>query len=493
MLRATHITKSFHGNVVLTDVDFDLKPGEVHALIGENGAGKSTLVNILSGNHRADSGTIEVDGAQQRFGHPLEAMQAGIAVVHQELSLVPNATVAENMFLRREITNGFGLNDWRAMTAAAQKIFKQMGVDIDPSALAGTLSTGMQQLVEVAKALSLNAKYVFMDEPTSSLSEKEILELFQVVRDLRSQGLGIVFISHKLTELFEISDRITVLRDGKFIGAREVSATDPTEIISMMVGRHLDDLYPAKAKASGDVMFECQNLSAFGAVADVNFDVRSGEILGIAGLVGSGRTEAMRALINADPRLSGSFTLNGEKIEIKDPADAMRQGIVYVSEDRKFSGVFLDFSIAQNIAVSTLKQKSKGFGLTNGQAMADSAAFFIEKMDIRPRNPEARVLDLSGGNQQKVLLSKFFEVEPKLMIVDEPTRGVDVGAKSLIHQRLRDLADTGAAVIVVSSEMPEVLGMADRVLVFRAGRVSAVLNNQNSALSQEEVMAAAIE
>jgi ABC-type sugar transport system ATPase subunit len=493
MLRATQITKSFFGNVVLTDVDFDLKPGEVHALIGENGAGKSTLVNILSGNHRADSGTIEVDGAQHSFAHPLEAMRAGIAVVHQELSLVPNATVAENMFLRREITNRFGLNDWSAMTVAARKIFKQMGVDIDPNALAGSLSTGMQQLVEVAKALSLKAKYVFMDEPTSSLSEKEIQELFQVVRDLRAQGLGIVFISHKLTELFSISDRITVLRDGRFIGAREIVATDPSEIISMMVGRHMDDLYPAKAQNVGPVMFKCQNLSAFGSVADVSFDVRSGEILGIAGLVGSGRTEAMRALINADPRLSGAFKLNGETIEIKDPTDAMQKGIVYVSEDRKSSGLFLDFSIGQNICVSTLKKKSNKLGLTNAKAIADSAASFIDKMDIRPRNPDARVLDLSGGNQQKVLLSKFFEVEPKLMIVDEPTRGVDVGAKSLIHQRLRDLADTGAAVIVVSSEMPEVLGMADRVLVFRAGRVSAVLNNQNNALSQEEVMAAAIE
>jgi ABC-type sugar transport system ATPase subunit len=493
MLNATGIHKAFHGNTVLSNVDFNLRPGEVHALIGENGAGKSTLVNILSGNHQADSGLIEVDGVEHSFGHPLEAMRAGIAVVHQELSLVPDATVAENMFLRREITNMFGLNDWRAMTDAAQKIFTQMGVDIDPSELAGALSTGMQQLVEVAKAISLNAKYVFMDEPTSSLSEKEIQELFQVVRDLKKQGLGIVFISHKLTELFEISDRITVLRDGQFIGTRAISETDSSEIISMMVGRHLGDLYPEKASNPGEVLFSCRDLSAFGSVVDINFDVRRGEILGIAGLVGSGRTEAMRALINADPRLSGSFTLNGQDIQIKDPADAMRQGIVYVTEDRKQSGLFLNFSIGQNISVATLSKKSGSLGLTDSQKVTQSANTFIERMDIRPRNPDARVLDLSGGNQQKVLLSKYFEVEPTLMIVDEPTRGVDVGAKSLIHQRLRDLAESGAAVIVVSSEMPEVLGMADRVLVFRAGRVSTILNNHDSALRQEDVMAAAIE
>ncbi|AML51840.1 sugar ABC transporter ATP-binding protein [Falsihalocynthiibacter arcticus] len=493
MLSATGIYKSFNGNVVLTNVDFNLRPGEVHALIGENGAGKSTLVNILSGNHRADSGVIEVDEVEKSFGHPLEAMRSGIAVVHQELSLVPNATVAENMFLRREITNKFGLNDWRAMTEAAQKIFAQMGVDINPNDLAGSLSTGMQQLVEVAKAVSLNAKYVFMDEPTSSLSEKEIQELFQVVRDLRDQGLGIVFISHKLTELFEISDRITVLRDGQFIGTREIIATDAEEIISMMVGRHLGDLFPPKASKPGDVLFKCCGLAAFGTVADVSFEVRRGEILGVAGLVGSGRTEAMRALINADPRLAGTFELNGQEIEIKDPADAMRQGIVYVTEDRKQSGLFLNFAIDQNISVSTLSKKSGRFGLTNRTEIAQSAETFIEKMDIRPRRPDARVLDLSGGNQQKVLLSKYFEVDPVLMIVDEPTRGVDVGAKALIHQRLRDLAETGAAIIVVSSEMPEVLGMADRVLVFRAGRVSTILDNHNSSLRQEEVMAAAIE
>ena len=493
MLFAQEITKSFHGNTVLHGVDFELAPGEIHALIGENGAGKSTLVNIISGNLRYDTGKVHLDGDEHAFGHPLEAMRAGIAVVHQELSLVPNATVAENMFLRREITNRFGLNDWPAMTRAAQEIFDRMGVDIDPNALAGSLSTGMQQLVEVAKAVSLDAKYIFMDEPTSSLSEKEIQELFQVVRDLRDKGLGIVFISHKLSELFEISDRITVLRDGCFIGTRPVAETDTSEIIAMMVGRHLTDLYPPKASAPGEVMFRCSGLSAFGTVADVSFEVRRGEILGVAGLVGSGRTEAMLALINATPRTAGSFKLEGAGVDISDPADAMKKGIVYVSEDRKGSGLFLTYSIEQNIAAASLMRKSGPMAMVNSGAMAEAANTYIGRMDIRPARPSVAVIDLSGGNQQKVLLSKALEAEPKLLIVDEPTRGVDVGAKSLIHQRLRDLAEAGAAVIMVSSEMPEVLGMSDRVLVFRSGRVSALLDNSKTELGQEEVMAAAIE
>jgi len=450
-------------------------------------------VNVISGNLRYDSGQLMLDGKAETFGHPLEAMRAGIAVVHQELSLVPNATVAENMFLRREITNRFGLNDWRAMTAAAQEVFDRMGVDIDPNALAGSLSTGMQQLVEVAKAVSLDAKYIFMDEPTSSLSEKEIRELFQVVRDLRDKGLGIVFISHKLSELFEISDRITVLRDGRFIGTKIIAETSTHDIIAMMVGRHLTDLYPAKASAPAEVMFRCRDLSAFGTVADVSFEVRRGEILGVAGLVGSGRTEAMLALINASPRTGGTFELEGQEIALLDPSDAMEKGIVYVSEDRKGSGLFLSYTIEQNIAASSLMRKSGRFATVNAGAMASAAVDYIALMDIRPVRPSATVIDLSGGNQQKVLLSKALEAEPKILIVDEPTRGVDVGAKSLIHKRLRDLAESGAAVVMVSSEMPEILGMSDRVMVFRSGRVSAILDNRNGALDQEEVMAAAIE
>ncbi|OSP55817.1 sugar ABC transporter ATP-binding protein [Pseudoruegeria sp. SK021] len=492
MLKATGITKSFHTNMVLHGVDFDVLPGEVHALIGENGAGKSTLVNILSGNLSRDTGTVLFDGQEVDFAHPLDAMRAGVSVVHQELSLVPNASVAENIYLRREKTNAFGLNDWPAMFKAATEIFQRMGVDIDPRALAGSLSVGMQQLVEVAKAIALNAKLIFMDEPTSSLSEKEIQELYGVVNDLKAQGLSIVFISHKLTELFAISDRITVLRDGKLVGTRPTKQASPEEIISMMVGRHLNDLYPPRAKSIGEVIFKCRDLSLFGAVKDVSFDLRRGEILGIAGLIGSGRTEAMRALINADRRLSGTFELNGQAVTLDDPADAMEKGVIYVSEDRKSQGVFLDYDMVRNIGASTLDRQSRA-GMENRKSMRQSALKFIREMDIRPARPGTRVVDLSGGNQQKVLLAKALNARPKVLIVDEPTRGVDVGAKSLIHKQLRRLADEGIGVIVVSSELPEVLGMSDRLLVFRNGTVASQLDNNDGSLTPESVMASAVD
>ncbi len=492
LLKATNITKAFHGNVVLHGVDFDVRPGEVHALIGENGAGKSTLVNILSGNLVADAGEVSFDGKRVAFTHPLDAMQAGISVVHQELSLVPNATVAENIYLRREIRTASGLNDWSAMFEAASGIFDRMGVDIDPRALVGSLSIGMQQLVEVAKAIALNARLIFMDEPTSSLSEKEIRELFAVVRELRQQGMGVVFISHKLSELFEISDRITVLRDGRLVGTRDISDVSTDDVIAMMVGRSLDELYPVRSGHRGERVLKCTGLSRFGAVRDVTFEVHAGEILGVAGLIGSGRTEAMRALVGADPRLSGQFEIDGRTVEISSPADALDAGIVYVSEDRKQSGLFLSFDVAQNVSASVLGAEAT-FGFLGKKPILRRALDFIDRMDIRPRSAASRAIDLSGGNQQKVLLSKALATEPRVLIVDEPTRGVDIGAKALIHRRLRELAEAGIGVVIVSSEMPEVLGMADRVIVFRDGLVTANLDNHDGSLSAERVLKAAVQ
>lgn len=488
MLSVQSVTKSFFGNVVLHGVDFDVRGGEIHALIGENGAGKSTLVNIVAGILRRDSGTITFDGKAVDFGHPLEAMRAGISVVHQELSLVPNLTVAENIFLRHELTGLLGFNDWRRMRMEARKIFERMGVDIDPTALVGSLSIGMQQLVEVAKALSLEAKLIIMDEPTSSLSEKEIVELFVVVRELKAKGLGIVFISHKLSELFEISDRITVFRDGHHVATSAIDDVTTEDIIRLMVGRHLGDLFPPRATTIGDVIFSCRGVSQFGTVRDLTFDVRRGEIIGFAGLVGSGRTEAMRALINADIRSSGTFTLDGKVTAIADPSDALAKGIVYLSEDRKGSGLFLGYDVAANIAASTLSNYSNRFGFLSGARLRAKALEYIKSMDIRPPNEGARAMDLSGGNQQKVLLAKALDARPKVLIVDEPTRGVDVGAKSLIHVQLRRLAESGIAVVLVSSEMPEVIGMSDRLLVFRNGAVVANLHNPDGRVTQETVM-----
>jgi ABC-type sugar transport system ATPase subunit len=488
MLKVKNLSKSFFSNKVLTSVDFDVRPGEIHGLIGENGAGKSTLVNIIAGILSRDTGTVQFDGQDVNFTHPLEAMKAGITVVHQELSLAPNATVAENMFLRREIKNSFGLNDWKAMSRAAQDVFSKIGVDIDASALAGSLSIGVQQLVEVAKAISLNAKLIFMDEPTSSLSEKEIAELFSVVRDLRSTGIAIVFISHKLSELFEISDRLTVLRDGQHIATVDTASVNADEVIRMMVGRHLGDLYPLRSTTIGDVIFSCRNLSRFGTVRDVNFDLRRGEILGIAGLVGAGRTEAMRAIVNADQRVSGQFYLNGSEVNMRNPSQALAKGIVYVSEDRKGSGLFLSYSVADNIGASTLPSFTNKFGFLEQHSLRARAREFVKRMDIRPTNELARTINLSGGNQQKVLLSKALDTVPKVLIVDEPTRGVDVGAKALIHAKLRELAEAGIGVIVVSSEMPEVIGLSDRILVFRNGGISADLDNRAGNISQEQIL-----
>jgi ABC-type sugar transport system ATPase subunit len=492
MLQATAVSKSFFSNKVLDSVDIDVLRGEVHGLIGENGAGKSTLINIIGGILQRDSGAIVFDGKEINFSHPLEAMGAGISVVHQELSLVPNATVTENIFLRREKRNALGLNDWRAMTRTAAKVFDRIGIDIDPNALAGSLSVGMQQLVEVAKAISIDAKLLIMDEPTSSLSEKEIDDLFKVVGDLRNQGLAIIFVSHKLSELFKIADRVTVLRDGRLVATAETSSLTRDDLIRMMVGRQLAALYPARASVIGDVAFSCKSLSRFGAVRDVAFEVRRGEILGLAGLVGAGRTEAMRALINADTRTSGRFWLEGAEIQIEDPAAALANGIIYLSENRKSGGLFLTYTIAENIGASTLDRYADRFGIFHFSALRRRSREFIRRMDIRPPDETARVINLSGGNQQKVLISKALDVNPKLLIFDEPTRGVDVGAKSLIHARLRELAESGVGVIVISSEMPEVIGLSDRILVFRNGGVSAELDNRRGEVSQEAIMNRAV-
>ena len=492
MLQATGINKSFFGNNVLEDVSFDVQAGEVHALIGENGAGKSTLVNIVSGNLSRDSGEVIFDGKPVSFSHPLEAMGVGISVVHQELSIVPQATVAENIFLRREITNRFGFNDWNAMYARCQDVFDRMRIDINPRALAGSLSIGMQQLVEVAKSVVLNAKLIFMDEPTSSLSETEIEQLFEVVRDLKQSGLAIVFISHKLNELFEISDRITVLRDGRNVGTKITREASSDEVISMMVGRPLSNLYPDRNETGGEVVLSCRNLSLYGAVKNVNFELRKGEILGMAGLIGAGRTEAMLALINARKRLSGKFELNGKPIEINSPHDALKHGIVYLSEDRKGSGLFLDYDMVLNVSSCVLDRDAR-FGMENRKNMLGAVWRYIEELDIRPKRPSATVLSLSGGNQQKILLAKSLNANPQVLIVDEPTRGVDVGAKAQIHKKLRELAQSGCSIILISSELPEVLGMSDRVLVFRSGTVASDLDNKTGNLTQEDVMNAAVE
>lgn len=490
VLEVDNINKSFTGNQVLTDVSFSVGAGRVHALVGENGAGKSTLMNIIGGIHKADSGTVLLEGEPVRFTNPWQAKQNGISIVHQELSLAPNMTVAQNIFVRREHRNRLGFIDWNAMRTETKALFDRIGVDISPTELVGRYSVAMQQLIEIAKAISFNAKIIIMDEPTSALSETEVERLFAIINDLKSQGVAVVFISHKLSEVFKIADEISVLRDGLMVGHRIPEATTQQEIIQLMVGRAIDDMYPGKAETFDDVILEVQDLTNPPEFSDVSFSLRKGEILGFAGLVGAGRTEVARAIFGADPKITGNVLLNGSPLTIKSPRDAINKGIVYLSEDRKTMGLFLPMSVRDNIVAASLNQFTSRLGFIKHRGIAEQSHEYVELMDIRPRNDRARILSLSGGNQQKTLLAKWLSSHPKVLIADEPTRGVDVGAKAKIHQDLRELANNGVGVIVISSELPEVLGLSDRVAVFREGQLTAILDNGD--LSQEEVMKYAI-
>ena len=488
ILEVNGINKAISGNYVLKNVSFDIKEGEVHTLIGENGAGKSTLMKIIGGIYSKDSGNIVYDGANIDFTSPIEAMNNGISIVHQELSLAENISVAQNIFCHREPKNKLGFIQWEKLYKQANSIFEQMGVEIDPRQEAGNISVAQQQLVEIGKALSMNSRVIIMDEPTSSLSDKEVEYLYKIIKNLKKNNVAIVFISHKLKEVFEVSDRITVLRDGEIIDTMNTSDTTQEDVIHKMVGRHLDDLYPQKSKKIGEVIMEVKNLTSAGVFENINFNLKKGEILGMAGLVGAGRTEIARGIIGADPIDSGSITLNGKIVSIKNCRQAIAHGIGYVTEDRKLLGLFQTMSVRWNIVSASLKKYGTALGFIRNDSIDSSSKEFVSLMDIRPQNDELNVINLSGGNQQKALMAKWLCSNPSVFIVDEPTRGVDVGAKSHIHNYLRRLADQGIGVIVISSEQPEVLGLCDRVLVVSDGVITRELDNNSNDLTQEEIM-----
>ncbi len=486
LLQLRDISKSFVSNRVLDSISLDIERGKCYAVVGENGAGKSTLMKIIGGIYHPDAGSILFEGRDVKFANPGEAIKAGISIVHQELSLASNLSVAQNIFCHREMTNAFGFIKWKTLYVEAKKIFETMGVEIDPKKLCGRLSVGMQQIVEIAKALSLDSKIIIMDEPTSALSEKEVDHLYRIVGNLLERKVAVIFISHKLTEVFRIAERIIVLRDGKLTGNLKTEATTRDEVISLMVGHHIADLFPPKSSGRGEEFFSVSGLSRKGVFEELSFALRRKEILGFAGLVGAGRTETARAIFGADTKDSGQIILDGKLLHIRNPMDAIAEGVCYLTEDRKTLGLFLSMKMRFNIVAASLGNFVDRAGFFLFAKIREQSHKYVELMQIRPFDDEIKVVKLSGGNQQKALLAKWLCAGPKVLIVDEPTRGVDIGAKAKIHQDLRKLAESGVGVIVISSELPEIMGLCDRIAVFCEGRIAKVLENED--LSQAEIM-----
>lgn len=479
------IDKAFNGNVVLKNAGFLLDHGEIHALMGENGAGKSTLMKILTGVYTRDAGTVIIDGQEVHYKNLQEAEKAGIIFIHQELNVMFDLTVEENMFMGKEITKGFGICDKKAMRAEVTKVLKRLGVTIDPGKKMNELSIGQQQMIEIAKALMLDAKVIIMDEPTTALTQTETDVLFKVVNSLKEKGVSIVYISHRMEEIFELCDRITILRDGTYVGTERIADIEMNDIVRMMIGREIGERYPSRNCKIGNVVFEVKNLNCQGVFHDVNFQVHAGEVLGVAGLMGAGRTEIMQAIFGNMPNVTGTIMLNGKEIRNKTPEMAKNNGIGFITEDRKVQGLLLQESIASNISIANLDKISKN-GVLNKSAEDNLIKRGIEELRIRCFGPDHKCVNLSGGNQQKVVFAKWIYTEPKVLILDEPTKGVDIGAKKEIYSIINDLATKGVAVIMVSSELPEVLGMSDRIMVVREGEVRGILGKEKA--NQENIM-----
>ena len=480
------VTKRFFNVVALEGVSFDVRRGEVHAICGENGAGKSTLMKVMSGVYVPDEGTLSLDGEALSFASPREAQERGIAMIHQELNLVPHLSVAENIHLGREPLRGWFV-DRRKLRADAQACLARLGVAVSPDALVSGLSVAQQQMVEIAKALSMQARLLIMDEPTSSLTDAETTQLFRVIHELKRAGARIVYISHRLDELEGLVDRVTVLRDGRYISTKPLAETSIAEIVALMVGRTLDKKFPAPRRCpTRETVLRVRGLRRAGVFGPVDFDLRRGEILGFAGLMGAGRTEVARAVFGADPVDAGSIVLAGRTLAVRSPIDAIREGIAYLSEDRKAHGLAVKMSVAQNITLANTAAVTDRRGFIRGAEERAVAHRYIEQLDIRTPSPEQVARLLSGGNQQKVVIAKWLFRESRVLFFDEPTRGIDVGAKVAIYELLDQLACAGIGVVMISSELPEILGMTDRVAVFRGGRITQVLDTR--ATSPEEIM-----
>ncbi len=487
LIAVSDLSKSFGGVHALRGVNFELYPGEVHAILGENGAGKSTLIKTITGIHQPDSGTLYLDGEAVQFSGPRDAQARGIAAIYQEPSLFPDLDIAENILVGRQPTQRGRVN-WQQTYREAGALLGRLGVKLNPRTKARSLSVAQQQMVEIARALSLDARVLIMDEPTSSLTLGEVEELFKIVRQLRSEGTAIVFISHRLEELFAIADRVTTLRDGSYVGTRSLENVTTEELIQMMVGRNLDELFPKQMVEAGEVVLEVEGLSAQGRFSDISFQLRKGEILGVSGLIGAGRTDVARALFGTLIADEGSVRLNGQAVDIRNPQQAMALGIGYVPEDRKLHGLVLDMSIADNITLPVLPTVSK-MGWVDRKREQELARVDARKLEVKMASLRQKATELSGGNQQKVVLAKWLGTQPKVLILDEPTRGIDVGTKAAVHKLMSALAAKGLAILMISSELPEVLGMSDRILVMREGRITGEFSRAKA--TQEVIMTAA--
>ena len=483
------IRKAFPGVVALDDVDFDLRKGEVHILLGENGAGKSTLMKILSGAYAKDSGRILLEGSEIEIRNPRHARELGISIIYQEMNLIPHLSAAENIFLGREPSFLPGVVDLSTMRKSAQQILNGLGVSFDSRRLVAELSIAEQQMVEIAKAVSIDARILIMDEPTSALTEKEINELFTRIRQLRSDGVSIVYISHRMEELFEIGDRVTVLRDGRRIGTRNIDEITKPELIRMMVDRELTHQFPKVQAARGKEVLRVEGLSRSGHLNDISFSSHEGEVLGIAGLLGSGRSHLARTIFGLERPDKGTIYVRGHKVAIHSPRRAINLGMGFLTEDRKGQGLVLPLSVQGNICLPSIERFSR-FGVVNEREEAKATAGYIKELRIKTTSPRQQVIYLSGGNQQKVVLSKWLCCRGDILIFDEPTRGIDVGSKAEIYQLMNRLTAAGAAIIMISSELPEILGMSDRILVMHQGRINAEFSAAQA--TQEKILHSAL-
>ncbi|WP_010051337.1 sugar ABC transporter ATP-binding protein [Carnobacterium maltaromaticum] len=480
-----NIYKAFGTNAVLEGVNFDTHGGEIHALMGENGAGKSTMMNILTGMHKKDQGTILINGKEHSYTNPKEAEEHGVSFIHQEMNTWPQMTVLENLFIGKEMKNKIGFIRSKEMKTLALKTFKELGITMDLDADVQTLSVGQQQMIEIAKALMTDCQVLIMDEPTAALTDREIRMLFKIIQHLKTKEVAIIYISHRMEEIFEISDRITVMRDGMTVDTTLTKETNVDDVVRKMVGREISDYYPKKNAEIGETVFEVKNLSGTSGFENISFSVKSGEIVGFSGLMGAGRTEIMRGIFGIDPISQGEIFLEGKKVQLKNPSTAIKAGVGFLTENRKEEGLVLDFSIKDNISLPSIDE-FRVRGLIDTKTEDEFVQLLMKRLTVKAQNEDISAGSLSGGNQQKVVLAKWIGIGPKVLILDEPTRGVDVGAKREIYQLMNELAERGVAIVMVSSDLPEVLGVSDRILVVHEGKIAGELSRTEA--TQEKIM-----